>query len=205
MGEAIYVVKKGDYLWKIAKELLGKGARYKEIFERNSDVIKKPELIYRGQELIVPKVKVVPQEEVKIEDVVVDLSKGLTAYTNYGGIVVLDDMAVKADPYTIDGVEYAFNVQGSVNPKPNKGEVPTEGAAVKVTPAADATFKAVFKLGSGKSYHLVDADAKVIDTYANEGGESLYLTKEYKLEGGKTYYIYGNGTKLPIYYLGLDY
>ena len=28
---------------------------------------------------------------------------------------------------------------------------------------------------------------------------------EYKLEGGKTYYLYGNGTKLNIYYLGLDY
>ena len=50
-----------------------------------------------------------------------------------------------------------------------------------------------------------NADATVIETYANEGGESLYLTKEYKLEGGKTYYLYGNGTKLNFYYLGLDY
>jgi hypothetical protein len=113
-------------------------------------------------------------------------------------------MAVK-DGNEIDGVAYAVSVQGSNNPKPNKGEVPTEGAAVKVSPAADATFKVVFKRGSGKSYHFIDADANVIETYANEGGESLYLTKEYKLEGGKTYYLYGNGTKLNFYYLGLDY
>lgn len=149
---------------------------------------------------------VVPVKSEKAEDVSVDLSNGLTANVNYDGIVVLDDMVVKADSaYTIDGVEYPFNIQGNVNPKPNKGEVPTEGAAVKVSPAADATFKVVFKLGGGKSYHFIDADANVIDTYTNEGGESEYLTKEYKLEEGKTYFFYGNGTKLPIYYLGLDY
>ncbi len=218
-GETVYSVKKGDYLWKIAKELLGSGAKYKEIFARNNDIIKKVELIFPGQQLIIPKVDGTKKEEVKkeetkkeeakkeetkAEDVVVDLSAGLTAGKNYGGISVLDDMSVK-DGNEIDGVTYAVSVQGSNNPKPNKGEVPTEGAAVKVAPAADATFKVVFKLGAGKSYHIVDADANVIDTFANEGGESLYLTKEYKVEAGKTYYFYGNGTKLPIYYLGLDY
>jgi len=146
-----------------------------------------------------------PKEEPKaVEDVVVDLSNGLTAGVNYGGISVLDDMAVK-DGTEIDGVTYAASVQGSNNPKPNKGEIPTEGAAVKVAPKADGTFKIVFKLGAGKSYHVVDSDLNVIETASNDGGESVYLTKEYKVEAGKTYYIYGNGTKLPIYYLGLDY
>ncbi len=147
------------------------------------------------------------EEETKaIEDVVVDLSNGLTAGVNYDGIIVLDDMEVKADSaYTIEGVEYPFNIQGSVNPKPNKGAVPTEGAAVKVTPAANGSFTVVFKLGAGKSYHVVDADANVIDTYTNESGESEYLPKTYTVEEGKTYYFYGNGTKLPIYFLGLDY
>ncbi len=216
-GESIYVVQKGDFLWKIAKQLLGNGAMYKELFVRNNDIIKKAELIFPGQELIIPvagTVKVEDKKEDKAEDkkdetktlenVVVDLSSGLTAGVNYGGISVLDDMAVK-DGYEIDGVAYAASVQGSNNPKPNKGEIPTEGAAVKVTPEADGTFKIVFKLGSGKSYHVVDSDLNVIDTYSNDGGDSLYLTKEYKVEEGKSYYIYGNGTKLPIYYLGLTY
>ena len=206
-GESIYVVKKGDSLWKIAKAFFDNGAMYKELFARNSDIIEKAELIFRGQELVIPKGgKLQVEEEKQIEDVVVDLSNSLIAGLTYDCFAVLDDMVVKEDSaYTIDGVEYPFNVQGSVNPKPNKGEVPTEGAAVKISPEADGTFKVVFKLGGGKSYHLVDADANVVDTYANEGGDSLYLTKEYKLEGGKTYYFYGNGTKLSIYYLGLDY
>ena len=115
-------------------------------------------------------------------------------------------MVVKADSaYTVEGVEYPFNVQGSKNPNPNKGAVPTEGAAVKVSPAADGIFKVVFKLGSDKSYHMIDSAENVIDTYANETGESAYLAKEYQVEKGKTYYFYDNGTKLNIYYLGLDY
>ena len=145
------------------------------------------------------------EEETKaLEDVVVDLSNGLTAGVNYGGISVMDDMAVK-DGTEIDGVAYAVSVQGSNNPKPNKGEIPTEGAAVKVSPEANGTFTVVFKLGAGKSYHMVDSDLNVIDTASNDGGDSLYLTKSYKVEEGKTYYFYGNGTKLPLYFLGLDY
>ena len=239
-GESIYVVKKGDCLWHIAKSLFGNGAKYNALFERNSDIIKKAELIYRGQELIVPmagdvkveepkteepkteepkveepkteepkteepKTEEPKTEDTKVEDVVVDLSAGLTAGVDYNGISVLDNMAVKDGHTFDDGTEYAVSVQGSVNPSPKNGDVPTEGAAVKVTPKADGTFKVAFKLGGGKSYHLVDADKNVIDTYANESGDSVYLTKEYKLEAGKTYYFYGNGTKLPIYYLGLDY
>ena len=135
----------------------------------------------------------------------IDLSAGLTAGVDYNGILVMDDMKVLDDSaYEIDGVAYPFCVQGSVNPKPKNGEIPTEGAAVKVTPAADGTFKVVFKLGNGKSYHMIDDAMTVIDTYLNETGASEYLVKEYKVEAGKTYYFYGNGTKLPLYFLGLN-
>ena len=152
------------------------------------------------------------EEAAVVEDVVIDFSNGLTANVNYDGIMVLDDMAVK-EGYEIEGVgSFEYSVQGSVNPKPNKGEVPTEGAVVKVSPAADTTFKVVFKLGAGKSFHMIDADKNpvadvngAVTPYVNETGGSEYLAKEYKLEGGKVYYFYGDGTKLPIYYLGLDY
>jgi nucleoid-associated protein YgaU len=49
-----YVVKKGDSLSKIAKELLGDAARWPEIFEANKDQIKDPNLIYPGQEFRIP-------------------------------------------------------------------------------------------------------------------------------------------------------
>lgn len=206
-GETIYIVQKGDHLWNIAKKLLGNGAKYKELFARNREIIEKETLIFPRQEIIIPRVEKVQEEvkeDIKAEDTVVDLSNGLTAGVNYGGIFVLGDMAVQ-EGTEIEGVAYAICVQGSNNPNPNKGEIPTEGAAVKVTPGADGTFKIVFKLGSGKSYHVIDSDLNVIETASNDGGESLYLVKEYKVEAGKTYYIYGNGTKLHIYYLGLDY
>lgn len=50
----IYVVKSGDSLSKIAKELLGDAARWPEIFELNKDKISDPNLIYVGQELRLP-------------------------------------------------------------------------------------------------------------------------------------------------------
>jgi nucleoid-associated protein YgaU len=51
----VYVVKSGDSLSKIAKELLGDASRWREIFEANKDQIKDPNLIRVGQELRIPK------------------------------------------------------------------------------------------------------------------------------------------------------
>lgn len=53
-GETVYTVKKGDCLWVIAKQFLGKGARYVELFERNSDILTDATLIKPGQEIIIP-------------------------------------------------------------------------------------------------------------------------------------------------------
>jgi len=50
-----YVVKSGDSLSKIAKEMLGDASRWPEIFELNKDIIKNPNLIYPNQELKLPK------------------------------------------------------------------------------------------------------------------------------------------------------
>jgi nucleoid-associated protein YgaU len=50
----VYVVKEGDSLSKIAKEVLGDASRWKEIFEANKDQIKDPSLIRVGQELRIP-------------------------------------------------------------------------------------------------------------------------------------------------------
>ena len=50
----VYVVKSGDSLSKIAKEVLGDASRWPEIFEANKDKIKDPNLIYPGQELRLP-------------------------------------------------------------------------------------------------------------------------------------------------------
>ena len=49
-----YVVQRGDSLWKIAKNLLGSGSRWNEIYEANRDVIRDPNMIYVGLELTIP-------------------------------------------------------------------------------------------------------------------------------------------------------
>lgn len=49
-----YVVKAGDSLSKIAKELLGDANRWKEIYEANKDTIKDPNTLNVGQKLVIP-------------------------------------------------------------------------------------------------------------------------------------------------------
>lgn len=44
----------GDSLWKIAEKTLGRGARYKEIFEANRPMLSDPDKIYPGQMLRIP-------------------------------------------------------------------------------------------------------------------------------------------------------
>ncbi len=49
-----YVVKAGDTLSKIAKEMLGDAGRWPEIIEANKEKIKDPNLIRPGLELEIP-------------------------------------------------------------------------------------------------------------------------------------------------------
>ena len=47
-------VEKGDTLWAISERTLGKGSRYKEIFEANRPMLSDPDKIYPGQKLRIP-------------------------------------------------------------------------------------------------------------------------------------------------------
>jgi len=49
-----YTVVSGDTLWKISEKLFGKGNRYMEIFEKNKDQLKNPDVIKVGQILKLP-------------------------------------------------------------------------------------------------------------------------------------------------------
>jgi nucleoid-associated protein YgaU len=49
-----YEVKKGDTLWKIAKEHYGDGNLYPEIFKANQDILSDPDKIQVGQKLRIP-------------------------------------------------------------------------------------------------------------------------------------------------------
>lgn len=49
-----YMVKKGDNLSRIAKQLTGDGGNWRAIYEANKNSIKNPNLIYPGQKLVIP-------------------------------------------------------------------------------------------------------------------------------------------------------
>lgn len=51
---ARHTVKSGETLGKIAKQYYGEPAKYQNIFKANSDILKNPDLIHPGQELIIP-------------------------------------------------------------------------------------------------------------------------------------------------------
>lgn len=53
-AQRTYTVKKGDCLWKIAKEFYGNGALYTKIYDANTKKIANPNLIYVGQVFVIP-------------------------------------------------------------------------------------------------------------------------------------------------------
>ncbi len=53
-GPRTHVVKEGESLWKIAKQELGSGARWKEIYEANRDVLSTPDAVHSGLKLRIP-------------------------------------------------------------------------------------------------------------------------------------------------------
>lgn len=53
-GPRTHVVKEGESLWKIAKQELGSGARWKELYEANRDVLSTPDAVHSGMRLRLP-------------------------------------------------------------------------------------------------------------------------------------------------------
>lgn len=51
---ANHTVVKGETLGKIAKHYYGKPMQYVAIFEANKDILKNPDVIHPGQELVIP-------------------------------------------------------------------------------------------------------------------------------------------------------
>lgn len=49
-----HTVEKGDTLGKISNTYYKKAAKYMTIFNANTDILKDPNLIYPGQELVIP-------------------------------------------------------------------------------------------------------------------------------------------------------
>jgi nucleoid-associated protein YgaU len=49
-----YTVQSGDTLWSIAESVYGDGSKYSKIFDANTELLKQPDRIFPGQELLIP-------------------------------------------------------------------------------------------------------------------------------------------------------
>ncbi|MBC8253563.1 MAG: LysM peptidoglycan-binding domain-containing protein [Ardenticatenia bacterium] len=52
--QGTYIVRPGDYLWRIAKMFYGDGLRWSVIYEANRSIITNPRRIYPEQEFVIP-------------------------------------------------------------------------------------------------------------------------------------------------------
>ncbi len=123
-----------------------------------------------------------------------NISAGLKAGVDYdGGICVLEDMPYKTDGY----------VQGSNNAKYDATTgIPTSGAVLKLTAKADGRLKINMKSAGGKTVYWVDADnAGKSKNWVSNVNETVV----FPVEAGHTYYFYGNGTKVCLYAVSVDY
>jgi nucleoid-associated protein YgaU len=53
-GPMQVIIKRGDNLWRISREMYGHGVRYSTIYQANRDQIRNPNLIYPGQVFVLP-------------------------------------------------------------------------------------------------------------------------------------------------------
>ena len=143
------------------------------------------------------------------------LENGLKAGVAYeGGFSVLQDMDYKAvdGGDLVGGVRYPGYVAGKANPTTagvnSKGNIPDAGSVLKVVAERDGRLKVAVKINGGKNItvYLVDeATGTAVDQHTNEGSASEKVSLTFNLTAGHTYYLYGNGTKLPLYSVVADY
>jgi nucleoid-associated protein YgaU len=53
-GPMSVIIKRGDNLWRISREMYGHGLRYSTIYQANKDQIRNPDRIYPGQVFMLP-------------------------------------------------------------------------------------------------------------------------------------------------------
>ncbi|MEM6665962.1 MAG: LysM peptidoglycan-binding domain-containing protein [Pseudomonadota bacterium] len=66
-GTERLIVRQGDNLWTIARELYGRGVRFTTIYDANRTQIRDPDLIYPGQVFEIPKRIPLPQPDARAD------------------------------------------------------------------------------------------------------------------------------------------
>lgn len=144
------------------------------------------------------------------ETVSLDITAGLTAGASYmdGMLSVGTDMAYTAKSATVSNLTgtVTFGVSGYVSNSVNPNVTDGTGALLRFTPEYDGVIAVSGQLGSGKTLRIDTAEGEVAYEYLNETDAKLEgLFENISVEAGKTYYIYGKGTKMRFYTLDYTY
>lgn len=89
-AEGTYTVERGDYLKKIAQSVYGDSARWEDIYEANKASIKNPNILYKGQVLILPDINPAPVENPE-EVIPAENPEGVIPAENPGETVPAED------------------------------------------------------------------------------------------------------------------
>ena len=136
-----------------------------------------------------------------------ELKDGLKAGVNYpGGFSVMQDMARGSGPKTVVGVEYDVWVQGKDNASPNKGAIPTAGAVLMLDALGDGKLSIIVANtnGENKTLNFVDGTNGVADAIMKTAvwEDKIY---EFDVKAGHKYYFYGDGTKVVLCGVSVQY
>lgn len=165
--------------------------------------------IYKADKKVTAIEAVVEAKDPKLNEL--DLNAGLQVDQKYpGGIYVLETLSYTNGTAKIGGVLYAGYIAGKGNPttggEPSKGKVPDAGSVLKLVAEENGKLKVAMKINNNKTVYLVDeTTGTVAAEYKNTSGSGEYAVKSYSVEKGHTYYLYGDGTKIPMYGITVDY
>ena len=130
---------------------------------------------------------------------------GLKAGKTYGDSKVVTLELLEDMPQKNDATQPTY-IQGSVNPDPKDGKIPTKGAVFKIKPVKSVNFTFDLYSISKKTYWLVNESGKY-DGIKGEitGSDTAPETPSlnFELHAGETYYFYVQGSKAMV--TGISY
>ncbi len=80
--------------------------------------------------------------------------------------------------------------------------IPVSGGYLKFTPIADGVLTAAIKTNGSKATYITDEAGAVVYSKDQTNGDTTYDIVRINVKQGKSYYIFANGSKTCIYYLG---
>jgi len=130
---------------------------------------------------------------------------GATIYTGtYTTLTLGISPDALSNTFSVSAENAAYQIAGTQDPKcgdsnVGTGQVPDRGSFFKIVTSKPGEFVFRIKLNKTKRVHFRKSDGTEINTKENDDLESSYVSWTVKVDEAGTYYLYGDGTKLPLF------